>query len=189
MEQGTGGFINPGKVLIQLDISPGTNLADFGCGHGYFTIPAAKITGETGRVWAVDVLPDALEAVRARAQLEKLDNVETLRGNLEAFGGSNVSENSIDAVLMHNVLFQSQKKADILKEAKRVLRPGGSLDIIDWLPEKASFGPQEGWRLSAAEAQKLAETEGFVFIKNFDAGEYHFGLMFKKPNLSDGGQF
>ncbi|MDD2730621.1 MAG: class I SAM-dependent methyltransferase [Candidatus Portnoybacteria bacterium] len=181
MEYSSGGFVNPSKVLLQLNIEPGTNLADFGCGHGYFSIPAAKLTGDTGRVWAIDILPDALEAVRSRAQIEKLSNIETLRVNLENFGSAKISDNSIDMVLLHNILFQSRRKESILKEVKRVLRPGGSLDVIDWRPEKDFFGPKEGWRLSAAEARKMAENEGFVFVKEFDAGEYHFGLMFKKP--------
>jgi len=180
MEKEGGSFINPLKVLIQLAISSGSQIADFGCGHGFFTLPAAKIVGENGRVWAIDVLSEALEAVRSRAEIEGIKNIEIIRGNLEKLGGSKIPDSAADVVLLHNVLFQSQKKNEILKEAHRVLKPGGFLDIIDWLPEKASFGPQEGWRLSVEEAKKIAAEEGFDFFNNFDAGEYHFGLIFVK---------
>lgn len=130
--RGTGGFINPEKIISQLDIKEGTKVADFGCGHGYFTIPAAKRVGQDGQVFAVDVLEEALDAVRSRSRLENLANIETRRGNLEAVNGSGLPNNSMDFVLLHNVLFQSQKKPEILKETKRVLKSGGTLALADW---------------------------------------------------------
>ncbi len=191
LPQGTGGFINPEKVLAQLDIKEGMKIADFGCGHGYFAIPVAKMVEPEGKVWAVDVLAEALEAVRSRSQLENVLNIETVRGNLEAAGGSKIADGAVDMVLLHNVLFQSQKKSDIIREAKRVLKSGGSFEITDWLPvstftergelEKATIGPQEGWRISAEETKKLVQAEGFVSNRSFDAGEYHYGLIFIKP--------
>jgi len=178
---GTGGFVNPDKVLVQLDIKEGMKIADFGCGHGYFAIPIARAVGSEGRVYAIDVLAEALEAVRSRAQLENIVNIETSRGNLETPGGSNLGDSSVDMVLLHNVLFQSQKKSDIIKEARRVLKIGGSFEIIDWQEVRASIGPENGWRLAPEEARRLAESEGFIFAKSFDAGEYHFGLLFRQP--------
>jgi len=89
--------------------------------------------------------------------------------------------------LLHNVLFQSQKKADILKEAKRVLKPDGRLVAIDWSPivdvagGKFAFGPQGGWRIPAEEAKRITQEQGLTFERSLDAGEYHYGLIFIKP--------
>ncbi len=181
LPKGTGGFLQPQKVLDQLGIKEGMSVADLGCGHGYFTIPAAKMVGKDGKVYAVDVLSDALEAVRSRAQMENVSNIEALRGNLEVLGGSKIADESMDLVLIHSVLFQSQKKSGIIKEIKRVLKPGGMLELADWLSQKGTIGPQEGWRIPADEIQKLVEAEGFSFQRSFDAGEYHYGLIFIKP--------
>ncbi|KKS26539.1 MAG: Methyltransferase type 11 [Parcubacteria group bacterium GW2011_GWA2_42_11] len=178
--QGTGGFINPEKVLEQLDIKNGMAIADFGCGHGYFAIPAGKIVGPDGKIFAIDVLNEALESTRSQAQLESILNIETKRGNLEVVGGSKIPDGSVEMVLLHNVLFESQKKAEIIREAKRVLKPGGTFVLIDWLTEKNNIGPQEGWRINEEDAKKLAVAEGFAYQKNFDAGEYHYGLLFNK---------
>jgi ubiquinone/menaquinone biosynthesis C-methylase UbiE len=181
LPKGTGGFLHPEKVLSQLGLKEGMRVADFGCGHGYFSIPVAKAVGKDGRVFSIDVLNEALEAVRSCAQLENISNIETLRGNLEVPGGSKVSADSVDLVLIHNVLFQTQKKSDIIKEAKRVLKSGGRLELTDWLHEKKAIGPQEGWRIPADEARSLVEGEGLVYQQSFDAGEYHYGLIFIKP--------
>ena len=179
--QGTGGFINPQKVIDQLDLKLGMKVADFGCGHAYFTLPVSKAVGKDGKVYAIDVLPEALESVRSRAQLEGAVNIETIRGNLELPSGASLPANSMDLVLLHNVLFQSQKKPAIISEAKRTLKLGGILIVIDWRKEPSVIGAQAGSRLSFDEAKALAQSEGFVFNKVFDAGEYHYGLMFIKP--------
>jgi len=184
---GTGGFISPEKILLQIGLKEGTTIADFGCGHGYFTIPAGKIIGKEGKIYAVDVLTECLEAVHSSARLEGVVNILTMRGNLESFGGSGIKDEIVDLVLLHNVLFQSQKKSDIIKESKRVLKSSGILVVIDWLPvleatgERVSFGLQGGWRISAEEAKKITQEEGFVFDRSLDAGEYHYGLIFTKP--------
>ncbi|MEK7160782.1 MAG: class I SAM-dependent methyltransferase [Patescibacteria group bacterium] len=186
MANGTGGFVSPDKILAQLPLQEGASVADLGCGHGYFTIPVAKLVGKDGVVKGVDVLNESLEAVRSQVQINGLLNIETLRGNLEILGGSKIADSSMDLALLHNVLFQSQKKNEILREAKRILKSGGTLTVIDWLapqtktPGLANLGPQEGWFISAGDMKKLAESEDFIFQKDLDAGEYHFGLLFAK---------
>ncbi|HRY52878.1 MAG TPA: class I SAM-dependent methyltransferase [Candidatus Portnoybacteria bacterium] len=178
---GTGGFISPQKVINQIGLKKDMKVADFGCGHGYFTLPVAKIVGQDGKVYAVDILEEALEAVRSSYKLGGLANIETKRGNLETAGGSGLADGSVDLVLLHNVLFQTQKKSEIIKEAKRVLKLGGVFVLVDWQKNKSSIGPQGGWRLSFDEARNLVQEEGLVFNRVFDAGEYHYGLIFIKP--------
>lgn len=185
--QGTGGFMNPEKILLQIGLKEGITVADFGCGHGYFTIPAGKIVGGEGKVYAVDVLTECLESIHSRAKLEGVINILTMRGNLEILGGSGIKDGIVDLALLHNVLFQSQKKADIIKESSRVLKSGGSLVVIDWLPIVDSVGgnsfsgPPGGWRISSEEAKKITQEEGLSFSRSLDVGEYHYGLMFIKP--------
>ena len=178
--QGTGGFLNPQKILSELAINAPAVVADFGCGHGYFSLPLAGLVGEQGKVYALDVLTDALDEVKSKAQQLNLKNIETIRGNLEIAGGSKLPDNSCDAVLLTNILFQSQKKADIIKEAGRVLKSGGSLVIIDWQPNGQSLTADSGWRISQNEAQALAQAENFSFQRQFDAGQYHWGMIFRK---------
>lgn len=179
---GTGGFLNPQKVLDGLEIQAPSRIAHFGCGHGYFTIPLAKMVGKEGQIYAIDILQEALDEVKLKAESEAVSNIETIRGDLEVYSGSKVPDESCDMVLLANILFQSKKKSDIIKEARRVLKFGGNLVIIDWQPTGAAMKltSDSGWRISADEAQRLAEEHNFSMERSFDAGDYHYGLIFKK---------
>lgn len=178
--EGTGGFLNPQKILNGLEIAAPARIADFGCGHGYFTIPLARAVGQEGLVFAIDILQDALNEVKARAEQVSLANIQTIRSNLEIPGGSKVPDRSCDMVFLANILFQSRQKTAIIKEAARVLKNGGRLVMIDWQPHVKGLTTDSGWRISKDEAQALAQAENFSFEREFDAGKYHWGLIFRK---------
>jgi len=176
--QGTGGFLRPEEIVRQLNIRKDMQVADFGCGAGYFTITLAKLADQ-GKVYAFDVLEQALESVRSRAKLQGLFNIETKRCNLELIGSSGLLDNSVDLVLLANILFQSNKKIDIIKEAKRILKKGGEMVIIDWLPNQ-SMGPPKDLIVLPEVVKKMAQDEGLVFKKDFPVDVYHWGIIFTK---------
>jgi len=178
MVEGTGGFLEPQTILKQLDIRDNMIVADFGCGHGYFSIPLAKAIPQ-GIVYALDVVEEALEAVQSQAKLEVISNIEIVHCNLEMRGDSKLNDQSIDLALLANILFQSQKKPEILKEAKRVLKKDGQLVLIDWLVG-SPLTPKQGWFVSKDEAKQITETEGFRFVKELEMDKQHYGLVFKK---------
>ena len=179
MAQGTGGFLNPDKVIEEFGIKKGVKIADFGCGAGYFTIPLARTVGEKGKIYASDVLKTALESVQGRAKVEGLLNIETTLSNLEVSGGSKLKDDFLDFVLLANILFQSSKKADIIKEAKRTLKKGGKIVIVEW-QENQPMGPPEDFIISKKFVKDLAKKQGFKFEKEFPAGKHHWGMIFEK---------
>jgi len=172
--------LNPQKVLNQLEIQSPSKIAHFGCGHGYFTILLAKMVGKEGQIFAIDILNEALGEVKEKASQAGISNIETLRGNLEVPGGSKLPDNSCDMVLLANILFQSNKKMSIIKEAGRVLKTGGKMVIIDWQPTETGLTSDSGWRISQGEAQRLAVSQSFAFDREFDTGNFHYGLIFRK---------
>ncbi|MBI4120298.1 MAG: methyltransferase domain-containing protein [Parcubacteria group bacterium] len=162
-----------------MNIQPGGQIADFGSGSGYFTLIMARLAGEDGLVTAVDVLQNKLDTVKAAARAQGLLNINYIRADLEVEGGSQLAEASQDMVVLANILFQSQKKAAMVKEAGRVLKPGGELVVIDWEPA-SSFGPKDGgWKLSKEEARNLA-SGSFNLVKEIEVSSHHWGLLFKK---------
>ena len=178
MPEGTGGFLQPEKILEQLDVGDNIEAADLGCGHGYFSIPLAKIIPQ-GKVYALDVVKEALEAVKGKAEIEKIDNIKTIHCNLEDLEGSKLADQSVDLVLLANILFQSQKKLAILKEAKRILKKDGQLVLIEWI-KGTSLAPKEGWLISKEEIRQLVETGGLTLDKELDIDSQHYGMIFRK---------
>jgi len=173
------GFLDPKQTVQTFGIQNGEHVADFGCGSGYLTIPIAKLVGANGVVYAVDILEGPLEHVQSRASLEDLRNIQVIRANLETLGSTNIPESSVDTILMSNILFQSAKPEDILKEAFRVLKPEGRIIIVEWYPDKAPI--QLGKNVKTKEElQKLIEQNRFQLQKEFVPGPTHYGLIFQK---------
>jgi len=178
--EGTGGFLDPESISNEFGIKEGMAIADFGCGAGYFTAILSRKTGKSGRVYALDIQAEALENVSAKARKDDLANLQTIRTNLEILGGSSLSNNSQDIVLLANILFQSNKKKEIIQEAARVLKKGGRAIIIDWKKGANGFGPPENLRMTEADARSFAEQTGLIFVREINAGNFHFGTTFIK---------
>ena len=174
-------FLNPARIVDALSIEEGMKIAELGCGTGAFSIEASRRIGNSGKMYAVDVQKTMLEGVRARARMEGLFNIETVWADLEKPGSTKIPNDALDAVLVPNMLFQSQKKDFIFREAYRITKSGGTLLVIDWIPEKAIYGSSQGWPMQPAEMQRIAEGAGFAFANTLQTGSaYHYGLLFKK---------
>ncbi len=175
-----GGLLDPAKVIANLDIRPGMRIADFGCGSGHFTLLLAQKVGNDGRITALDVQEAPLEAVRERAKASNLGNIETIHANLEAPGSSKLSDGSQDLVLAANILFQSPKKNEIIQEAKRVLKSGGKLVLVEWKKGSGGFGPPDNLRMDAPAITALVAGEGFAADRDIDVGQFHHVMLFTK---------
>ncbi|MCK5044104.1 class I SAM-dependent methyltransferase [Candidatus Parcubacteria bacterium] len=170
-------FIDPDKILNELELREEMQAADFGCGSGGWVIPLAKRL-EQGKVYALDILEEPISALRSRIETAKLVNIEIIQSNIEAQNGSRLINDSLDLVLMTNLLFQLDSEKAVLEEAKRVLRPGGEILIVEWL-SNSSLGPK-GKRVSADRVKQLASGMGLRLKKEFGAGACHYGLVFVK---------
>jgi len=177
---GTGGFLHPERILNYLDIRPGMVVVDFGCGGGYFTVPAARKVGENGKVYAIDIQKQVIDLIKSRANLEHLLHIETIWADLEKEKGSRLRDGLADFVIIANILFQAEKKKQIMEEAWRILRLGGKVAVIEWDETPFSGGPDLALRISRELAESMAEEAGFELEKEFEAGSHHYGLLFKK---------
>ena len=168
------------NIVNQFGLEPGMRAADLGSGSGYFTVEIAKAVGEGGVVMAVDILDTALETVRERASGAGVKNVQLVRANLEVIGSTFLADDSQDFVLLANVLFQNDQKLEIIKEAKRILRPGGQAVIVDWEKGVGGLGPPDEFRTPKESILSLASQEGLNYEKDIIVDAYHFGMMFRK---------
>ena len=160
-------------------------IADFGCGAGHIGILVAQQTGKDGFLTALDIMEDKLESIKAQAKAVGLENIETKRANLEVLGNTSLGDGTQDMVLLINILFQSNKKSDILKETKRVLKSSGTVILVEWkkgggLPGQGGFGPPNELRTETNEMQAIFTAEDFTLVRPFNAGQFHYGMIFRK---------
>lgn len=173
------GFLDVEKIVGEFNVAPNEVIADFGAGHGFFTIAFGKIVGPSGQVFAIDILPTALESIRSQAKIEGLFNIKIIQGNLEKLNGSTLPTGICDIVMIANILFQVPDKSSLIEEAKRVLKDGGRLAVVEWKPYIA-VGPKKESRMSETELKQLILSKGFSEIEAINAGSHHYGFIFKK---------
>jgi len=151
-------------------LRPGEVVVDLGAGAGFDCFLASRRVGESGRVIGVDMTPNMVTRARANAREEGYTNVEFRLGEIEHLP---VADGSVDCILSNCVINLSPDKAQVFRDAYRVLRPGGRLAISDTvattpLPESV----QRDLNLATgciAGAASVAEIEGWLAAAGFTA--------------------
>lgn len=174
-------FLNPEEIIKELSLNEGMMVADFGAGAGFYSVPVARLVGSSGRVYALDIRKEILEVVRSKAKQNHLLNIETIWANLEELHGSKLRDQSIDRVIISNILFQVESKNELLAEAYRVLKPRGQVLVAEWEKQASVFIPAREHLIDKNDAVELFTSSGFTLEKEFSAGDKHYGLIFRKP--------
>ena len=172
-------FLNPEQLLREIPLKPGMVVADFGCGNGYYAVAAGVIAGKKGRVFALDIMEDALSQTSTLARLVGLHNVSTEGCDLEKFGSCKLPDTVADMVIIASLLHQAENKDNIIKEAYRVLKTNGRLLVVEWNPD-AIFGPPIEDRLNKEQVRKLLEHHGFRPVSELPAGTFHYAFLYQK---------
>ncbi len=168
-------FLNPQKILEKVPLKENMVVCDLGCGSGGWAVPLAKML-KTGVIYAVDILDSAISALNARIEREKIVNIRPILADVEK--GVKIASNTIDFVLLSNILFESDDKESILKETYRLLKPQGIALIVDWKSD-SPVGIKERV-VSFDELRLLLNKLGFKVEKEFDAGKFHWAMLIKK---------
>ena len=120
-------FRNIRQEIISSGIKKGSHVLDYGCGPGFVTIPAAKIVGDQGAVYALDIHPLSIQIIKRKIKKYNLKNVKTILTNKS----TGLPDESIDIVLLFNVIFMIKDKEVLIKELHRVLKKGGIISIAN----------------------------------------------------------
>jgi SAM-dependent methyltransferase len=178
---GKSELLDANQILSKLvGIKTGHRVADLGAGGGLFTLQAARLVGDQGEVYAVDLIKAILSDIESKARMANLYNIKTVWSNLEILGATKIPEATLDFVLLVNVLFQSKESAKIINEGARLLKSGGKMLIIDWNKNNNGIGPHDDRQIKPAEVTDQAQKINLVLEQEFNAGQYHFGLIFVK---------
>jgi arsenite methyltransferase len=123
----------PERVMNELDIGPGMNVADVGAGIGYFTLKMSKRVGPTGKVYASDIDENALAFLNERRKDAGLDNIIIIHGRDD---DPLVPEASVNLVLIVNTIQFVKDKTAFLTNIRSSLKENGKLVFIQWDAEK-----------------------------------------------------
>ena len=126
-----------GRIMKHWDsynlVQEGQTFLDYGCGTGDFTLAAAKLVTETGKVYALDYFPRQLEIVSERCGKAGLNNIETIH----SASHTGLADESVDVVWMCDVLHEIKERRAVLEELHRVLKKDGMLALHDGMGEEA----------------------------------------------------
>ena len=160
-------FRNPYKLLKAAGLKPGQKVLEVGCGPGFFTIPAAKIVGGEGFVYAVDVHPLAIERVNEKIEREGIKNLEPILANASDTG---LADRIIDIAFLFGLQYIAGGLENVIAEIQRILKPEGVL----------SFEKTRG-----SEKKLIAEVKrgGFIY-----SGRQARIFLFRKSKDSEAGE-
>jgi len=175
-----GRFVVPEVVSTHFHIKEGDIVADFGAGSGFFLKILSKAVGSEGRVYACEIQKHLVEKIGEFIRLNNLSNVHPLWCDLEEINGIKINDNSLDAGLLVNTLFQFEKKEAAIKEIRRTLRQGGVLHVIDWSESFGGLGPRPQDVITKDRAIALFESLEFMLEREYEAGDHHYGFAVRK---------
>lgn len=175
-----GRFVIPEVVASHFHLKEGDLVADFGAGSGFFLRTLSKAVGDNGRVYACEIQKGLVEKIGELIRAQGLGNVHPLWCDLEEVNGIKIATGELDVAILVNTLFLIEQKDLSVQEMGRTLRSGGKFFVIDWTESFGGMGPQPGAVVTAASATALFESNGFVFEREFPAGDHHYGLAFRK---------
>lgn len=163
-----------GQIFLkEIGLKEGQHVLDFGCGEGHYTIPAAKVVGKVGRVYAVDKDKEVLDELMKTAKSEGLKNIVPIKtsGDLEI----DLSDDSVDVALLYDVVhyMEVEERSAIYEEVYRILKANGLLSVYP----KHHRLDEPLWNLSAIELEDI--------IKEIESANFHFERKFFRQLIHD----
>ncbi len=162
---------NPEAILTDIGVRSGITFIDVGCGTGFFTLPAARMIGNSGKVFALDIDANFIAGLQERANIEHVNNLSVTVGRAEDLV---LCDQCADIVFFGIVLHDFQDAARVLENANKMVKASGMLVNLDWKKKPMDFGPPLKIRFDEQTAAGLIKSAGFKIESTKDNGPYHY---------------
>ena len=168
-------------LLRATGVKPGMHVTDFGVGRtGHIVFPAARLVGEHGHVYGVDILKEALRMLEGRRRQYLVHNLDFIQADIEE-GNLPIPANSLDRIFLVHMLGVAQRHDDIAREVYRLLKPQGRVVIIDWHEDTGHpVAPQSSFRISPQAVDRCFTRQGCDPCDGFLPSPWHWGRMYRK---------
>lgn len=168
---------NPTRAVALLDLKPGMKVCDLGAGTGYYSVRMARIVGDTGKVYAVDIQPRMLELLRNRLKADGIHNIEPVLG---AVAETNLPPDSVDLVLIVDVYHEFSKPQEMLRSIRKSLKDTGRLVLLEYRKEDPAIPIRLEHKMTLAEVKAELEPEGFTVDKVLESLPWQHMIFLKK---------
>jgi ubiquinone/menaquinone biosynthesis C-methylase UbiE len=170
----------PDLIMDALGIGEGSVVADVGAGGGWFTVRLARRVGPNGTVFAQDVQPQMLEAIKRRVGREGLRNVDYVQGSLD---DPRLPPGRLDAVLIVDAYHELANPIELLRNVSASLKTTGRIGIVDYTLEGGGPGPPLNQRKSEKSVIKEARQAGLRVVNRVNPEsffEFQYMLIFAR---------
>jgi 2-polyprenyl-3-methyl-5-hydroxy-6-metoxy-1,4-benzoquinol methylase len=164
-------------MVEALHVQPGQTVCDMGCGNGFYTLKLAKLVGEKGRVYAVDIQREMLGMLEAEAEKEQLANIETVLGTVV---DPKLPEASMDLVLLVDVYHEFSHPEQMLAAIRKSLKPGGRVALVEFRAEDPLVPIKPLHKMSKAQIMKEFPPNGFKLVDEFDELPWQHLMFFER---------
>ena len=171
--------VQPLALLQRAGVKTGETILDWGCGAGFFAVPAAQLVGEAGKVVAVDVQPEMMAATHKAAEEAGLANIKVMKAEEHELPAELAD---FDWVVLAYVLHEVHKPRRLIELAQKALRPDGRLLVVEWPQEIGPVGPPADERLSPADLAAWYEPLGFHREVFWEASPEYYALVLRRAN-------
>jgi len=178
----TRDILDPTRVLGAIGLDEGQIFMDAGCGDGFISLAASEIVKEKGKVYALDAYQPSLDGLRSEINELDIGNMELILADMTI--AIPLEDNLVEVCAMANVLhgFASEGTLEpVLSEIRRVLKPGGTFAVVEFIKADGPPGPPYDVRLTPEDVEKILEGNGFTIGGTAEVGKYHYLVKsFKK---------
>jgi predicted methyltransferase len=168
---------HPAAVIDALELREGEVVADLGAGSGYFTFRIAPKVGKTGRVLAVDIQDEMLDAIRTRAATLKLSNVEEVK---DTETDPMLPAGGVDLVLMVDVYHELAYPFEVMTKVCEALKPGGRVVFVEYRKEDPQVPIKEVHKMSLDQLDKEMKVVGLARIRTVESLPLQHIAIFEK---------
>jgi ubiquinone/menaquinone biosynthesis C-methylase UbiE len=166
----------PDQIMDALKIVDGSVVAEIGAGGGWFTIQLARRVGPSGLVYAEDIQPLMIEALKRRVQRENLTNVRTVLGTTQ----NSRLPHGLDAILIVGAYHEMENPVAVLKDAADSLKPQGRIGVVEYTPGAGGPGPDPDQRVGPETVVKGATAANLQVISRETIPPFMFMLVLGK---------